>query len=56
MHPETITVRFFPDDLNKVKRFLAEVEAELRRIVRTSAKFGITPGDIARIARDLERH
>ena len=38
------------------RRKLDEVRAELTRLVRSSAKFGITPEDIARLARDLERH
>jgi GntR family transcriptional regulator len=36
------------------ERKLAEVEAELRRIVRTSAKFGITAHDIVRLTRQVE--
>lgn len=35
-------------------RKLAEVEEELRRLVRSSAKFGISASDIARLARQLE--
>ena len=35
---------------------LDEVRAELSRLVRSSAKFGITAEDVARLARDLERH
>jgi GntR family transcriptional regulator len=38
------------------RRKLDEVRAELTRLVRSSAKFGITPEDVARLARDLERH
>ncbi|MEW5984196.1 MAG: GntR family transcriptional regulator [Acidobacteriota bacterium] len=38
------------------RRKLDEVRAELTRLVRSSAKFGITAEDVARLARDLERH
>lgn len=38
------------------RRKLDEVRAELTRLVRSSAKFGITPEDVARLARELERH
>jgi GntR family transcriptional regulator len=36
------------------ERKLAEVQEELRRLVRSSAKFGISAGDIARLARQIE--
>ena len=36
------------------ERKLAEVQAELRRLVQSSAKFGISAGDIARLARQIE--
>ena len=36
------------------ERKLAEVQEELRRLVQSSAKFGISAGDIARLARQLE--
>jgi GntR family transcriptional regulator len=36
------------------ERKLAEVLEELRRLVRSSAKFGISGGDIARLARQIE--
>ena len=35
-------------------RKLAEVKEELRRIVRTGAKFGITADDVVRLARQVE--
>ncbi len=38
------------------RRKLDEVRAELSRLVRSSAKFGITAEDVARLARDFERH
>jgi len=36
------------------ERKLAEVQEELRRLVRSSAKFGISAGDIVRLARQAE--
>ncbi len=36
------------------ERKLAEVREELRRLVQSSAKFGISAGDIARLARQIE--
>jgi len=36
------------------QRKLAELQDELRRIVRTSAKFGISANDIARLAQQAE--
>ena len=36
------------------ERKLAEIQEELRRLVRSSAKFGISAGDIARLARRIE--
>jgi GntR family transcriptional regulator len=36
------------------ERKLAELQEELRRLVRSSAKFGISAGDIARLARQIE--
>ncbi len=36
------------------ERKLAEVQEELRRLVRSSTKFGISAGDIARLARQIE--
>lgn len=36
------------------ERKLAEVQEELRRLVQSSAKFGISAGDIARLARQIE--
>ena len=36
------------------ERKLAELQEELGRIVRSSAKFGISAGDIARLARQIE--
>ena len=41
-----------PDALRARK--LAEVREELRRIVRQSAKFGITAGEIVRLAAEVE--
>ncbi len=41
-----------PDALRARK--LAEVRDELRRIVRQSAKFGITAGEIVRLAAEVE--
>lgn len=38
------------------RRKLDEIRAELTRLVRSSAKFGITAEDVSRLARDLERH
>lgn len=35
-------------------RKLAELQEELRRIVRAGAKFGISAGDIVRLARQVE--
>jgi GntR family transcriptional regulator len=40
------------DDLRERK--LAEVREELRRLVRSSAKFGISASDIVRLARQVE--
>jgi GntR family transcriptional regulator len=37
------------------RRKLDEVRVELARLVRSSAKFGITAEDVAGLARDLER-
>jgi len=37
------------------ERKLGEVRAEMRRIVRTGSKFGITLDDIIRLTRQLER-
>ena len=36
------------------ERKVAEVQQELRRLVQSSAKFGISAGDIARLARQIE--
>ena len=36
------------------ERKLAQVREELRRLVQSSAKFGISAGDIARLARQIE--
>ena len=36
------------------ERKLAEVQQELRRLVRSSAKFGISANDIVRLARQVE--
>jgi GntR family transcriptional regulator len=36
------------------ERKLAEVQAELRRLVRTSAKFGVSVDDIVRLTREVE--
>ena len=36
------------------ERKLAELQAELRRLVRSSAKFGISADDIVRLARQAE--
>ena len=36
------------------ERKLAEVQQELRRLVQSSAKFGISASDIARLARQIE--
>jgi GntR family transcriptional regulator len=36
------------------ERKLSELQEELRRLVRSSAKFGISAGDIARLARQIE--
>jgi len=36
------------------ERKLAELQEELRRLVRSSAKFGITAGDIVRLTRQVE--
>ena len=36
------------------ERKLAEVQEELRRLVRSSAKFGISAGDIVRLARQVK--
>ena len=36
------------------ERKLAELQEELRRLVQSSAKFGISAGDIARLARQIE--
>ena len=36
------------------ERKLAELQEELRRLVRSSAKFGISAGDIVRLARQAE--
>ena len=36
------------------ERKLAQVREDLRRLVQSSAKFGISAGDIARLARQIE--
>ena len=36
------------------ERKLAELQEELRRLVRSSARFGITAGDIVRLTRQVE--
>jgi len=36
------------------ERKLAEIQEELRRLVRSSAKFGISASDIARLTRQVE--